>query len=106
MMQTITDIIAALAHSLGNISAIIAALVILIKPLREWFFGLGTIKEGVKCLLRRDMLAAYYRHQGEQQIRQHEYENFVFEYAAYKALKGNSFIDKIYSEIKEWEVVS
>lgn len=27
-------------------------------------------------------------------------------YEAYKALKGNSFIDKIYSEVKEWEVVT
>lgn len=106
MMQTITNIISVIAHNLSNISAIIAALVILIKPLREWFFGLGTIKEGVKCLLRRDMLSAYYRHQSDQKIRQHEYENFVFEYAAYKALKGNSFIDKIHDEIKEWEVVS
>ena len=27
-------------------------------------------------------------------------------YEAYKALKGNSFIDKIYKEIQEWEIVS
>jgi hypothetical protein len=27
-------------------------------------------------------------------------------YEAYKALKGNSFIDRIYEEVKEWEIVS
>jgi hypothetical protein len=27
-------------------------------------------------------------------------------YEGYKALKGNSFIDKIYGEIKTWEVIS
>jgi hypothetical protein len=26
-------------------------------------------------------------------------------YEAYKSLKGNSFIDKIYNDIKDWEVV-
>ena len=33
-----------------------------------------------------------------------EYENFIYLYEAYKALKGNSFIDKIYAEVKEWDV--
>lgn len=39
-------------------------------------------------------------------IRQYEFENFIFLYEAYKALKGNSFIDKIYEEVKDWEVVT
>ena len=39
-------------------------------------------------------------------MRQYEYENFVYLYEAYKALKGNSFIDKIYKEVQEWEVIT
>mgnify|MGYP003297251069 CR=1 FL=1 len=39
-------------------------------------------------------------------IRQYEYENFVLLYEAYKALKGNSFIDKIYKEVQTWKVIS
>lgn len=52
------------------------------------------------------MLRIYYHHKETEKIRQYEYENFIYLYEAYKALKGNSFIDKIYSEVKEWEIVS
>lgn len=52
------------------------------------------------------MLRIYYRHKDSEKIRQYELENFVFLYKAYKALKGNSFIDKIYNEVMSWEVIS
>lgn len=90
----------------GSITGIVAALVLLIKPLREWVLGTKAIREGQKCLLRHNMLHIYYKHHDEKQIRQYEYEDFIYQYKAYKAQKGNSFIDKIYSEIQEWEVVS
>ena len=64
------------------------------------------ISNGTKCQLRSEMLRIYYHHQESKQIRQYEYENFVMLYEAYKALKGNSFIDKIYSEVKTWEIVT
>ena len=63
------------------------------------------IAEGVKCLLRSKMLETYYRNQEAQSMRQYEKENFVLLYAAYKALKGNSFIDDIHSEVKGWKIV-
>ena len=59
-----------------------------------------------RCQLRSEMLRIYYRHQQTGVIRQYEYENFVMLYQAYKALKGNSFIDKIYKEVQSWTVVS
>ena len=62
--------------------------------------------EGVKCLLRSDMLHIYYRHKDAEQIRQYEYENFIMLYEAYKALGGNSFIDKIYKEVSTWEIIT
>lgn len=64
------------------------------------------ILNGLKCLLRSEMLRTYYHHKETETIRQYELENFVFLYKAYKALKGNSFIDKIYNEVMEWEVKS
>lgn len=64
------------------------------------------IANGTKCQLRSEMLRIYYHHQDTKQIRQYEYENFVMLYEAYKALKGNSFIDKIYSEVKTWTIVT
>lgn len=73
------------------------------------------ILNGLKCLLRSEMLRIYYSHKEKAEaegkdtivIRQYALENFVFLYKAYKALKGNSFIDKIYKEVmEEWEVIS
>lgn len=68
--------------------------------------GIIRIANGQKCLLRSEMLVIYYHNRESKTIRQYEYENFVMLYQAYKALKGNSFIDKIYAEVKTWEVVT
>ena len=64
------------------------------------------IRKGQLCQLRSEMLRIYYHHRESEEIRQYEYENFVLLYEAYKSLKGNSFIDKIYSEVKSWEIVT
>lgn len=61
---------------------------------------------GMRCLLRSDMLTIYYRHKETETIRQYELENFILLYKAYKALKGNSFIDKIYKEVMSWKVIT
>lgn len=61
---------------------------------------------GVKCQLRSDMLHIYYQYKDVKKIRQYELENFIYLYKAYKALHGNSFIDKIYKEVmNEWETI-
>ena len=64
------------------------------------------IANGTKCQLRSEMLRIYYNNRDTGKIRQYEYENFVMLYEAYKALKGNSFIDKIYEEVHSWEIIS
>lgn len=64
------------------------------------------IANGTRCQLRSEMLRIYYHNRGSGEIRQYEFENFVMLYEAYKALKGNSFIDKIYKEVASWEIVS
>ena len=64
------------------------------------------IANGTKCQLRSEMLRTYYHNRESEKIRQFEYENFVMLYEAYKALRGNSFIDKIYEEVHSWEVIS
>lgn len=61
---------------------------------------------GMKCQLRSDMLHIYYQYKDSKEIRQYEFENFVYLYKAYKALGGNSFIDKIYKEVMSWEVIT
>lgn len=90
----------------SGIGSIIALLVLLIKPVRERVLGLNDIREGQKCQLRSDMLRTYYKHKDTDKIRQYEYENFLYEYKAYKALGGNSFIERIKREVDTWEVLT
>lgn len=80
----------------------IGVLLGVIVPVIVWIMK---IANGQKCQLRSEMLRIYYRNRETRVIHQYEYENFVFLYEAYKALKGNSFIDKIYKEIQEWDIV-
>lgn len=95
-----------LAEIAGAITGIAACVLLVAKPFRNKVLGLDDIKEGQKCLLRSEMLRIYYHHRESGKIRQYEYENFIYLYEAYKALGGNSFIDHIYKEVQEWEVVS
>lgn len=90
----------------SGICSILTLLTLLAKPVRERLFGMSAIREGQKCMLRADMLATYYKHREQKRIRQYEYENFLYEYKAYKALRGNSFIDRIEREVAGWEIVT
>jgi hypothetical protein len=91
MTMTVETIIALLGEAVGLVIAFLV-------------WG-KKIANGQKCQLRSDMLSIYYRNLEMEEIRQYEYENFVYMYEAYKALKGNSFIDKIYEEVKTWKVI-
>ena len=70
------------------------------------FVFVCNVARGVKCQLRSEMLHIYYTHKDTCKIRQYELENFIFLYKAYKSLRGNSFIDKIYKEVLTWEVIT
>lgn len=94
------------AQIASAITGIAAALILVIKPLRDRVLGIKKINEGHKCLLRSDMLRTYYKNREAKTIRQYEYENFLMEYDAYRALHGNSFMVKIKHEISEWEVLT
>lgn len=87
------------ATLIGEIGVLLGAIV----PV---FVLIIKIMNGQKCQLRSEMLQIYYHNKDTGKIRQYEYENFVYLYEAYKALKGNSFIDKIYKEVQRWEIVT
>ena len=99
------DIIKEIANVASAISTILLLLIMLVKPLRNICFGRKDLQEGLKCILRADMLRVYYKHLDEQKIHQHEYENFMYEYKAYKTLKGNSFVEHIKNEVETWSVI-
>ena len=92
--------------SLTTIATLIGEIGVLLGVIVPVLVKIGKISNGTKCQLRSEMLRIYYHHHEEETIRQYEYENFVYLYEAYKALHGNSFIDKIYNEVKKWEIVS
>ena len=100
------EILTLLSQICSCVTGAAAALMLLVRPLRDRITGANRLREGQKCLLRSSMLRTYYRNRAAQTIRQYEYENFICEYRAYKALKGNSFIDKVYDEVKRWEVIA
>lgn len=95
-----------IARYAGYMTGIFSALVLFVRPVREWLFGQKAEREAIRCLLRAEMLSTYYKDKDDEKIRQYDKENFVLSYKAYKALKGNSFIDDINETVKKWEVIT
>lgn len=97
-MSELEQITAVIAF-IGEIVALVSMVVPMMARMRK-------LSNGTKCQLRSEMLHIYYRNIDDGKIRQYEYENFVMLYEAYKALGGNSFIDRIYEAVKEFEIVT
>lgn len=91
--------------NLTTLVTLVGEIGVLLGTIIPIFVSIKKISNGTKCQLRSEMLRIYYRHLEEQKIRQYEYENFIALYEAYKTLGGNSFIDKIYEEIKKWTII-
>ena len=91
---------------LTMIITLIGEISVLIGVITPVIISIKKISNGTKCQLRSEMLRIYYHNRDDKMIRQYEYENFVYLYEAYKALKGNSFIDRIYSEVKTWKIMT
>ena len=88
-----------------DICSIATCAALVIKPVREWLMGTEAIREGQRCLLRAEIVRMYYRHQDEKCWKEFEYKLEEQCYKAYKALKGNSFIDHIHAEMQKWEII-
>lgn len=99
------EIVKAIADHFGDSCQIITCGAILIKPARDWIMGTEAIKEGQRCLLRAEIVRMYYRHKEDRALREFEFKLLEQCYKAYKILKGNSFIDHIYQEMMEWEII-
>ena len=91
--------IADIVTIIGEITVLLGVIIPVINAIRK-------IMVGTKCQLRSEMLRTYYHNRESGKIRQFEYENFVMLYESYKALKGNSFIEKIYKEVQSWEIIT
>ena len=91
---------------LNPITTLITEIGILISAILPCVAVILCLVNGMKCLLRDAMLRIYYHNKDAEKIRQYEKENFILLYKAYKALRGNSFIDDIYKEVRTWEVIT
>lgn len=91
--------------NIAELTALAAELVALIGVIITGIVSITKVFDGQRCLLRSEMLKIYFKHQQDKALRQYEYENFFLLYTAYKKLKGNSFIDKVAEEVKEWRIV-
>ena len=90
---------------IADAMTVLAFIGILCKPIREKVLGTKDTAEGVKCLLRQKLVELYYEHLDDKTLREYEFRNMIYCYKAYKALKGNSFVDKIYNEMSIWQII-
>lgn len=87
------------------VCSIATLLALLIKPVREWMFGMESVREGQRCLLRAEIVRIYYRNLDSRTLREYEFKNLESCYAAYVKLHGNSFVTHIYNEMQTWDVI-
>ena len=93
-----------------------AVFVVISKPCRNWL--LGAKKEEARekekadvrnktytCMLRSMITSVYYKYRDTKQIPEYEFENLEQLYTQYKMLGGNSFVEKIWSEVQGWKVI-
>lgn len=96
--------------------ALVTLSMFIIRPFREFVLGTRKVRkkeeqeaanerESVKCLLRNDIVCIYFAKRANCQLHQYEFENLSLLYAAYKRMGGNSFVDRIWEEIQEWEIL-
>lgn len=94
-----------IADHAGDICQIVTCGAILIKPVREWLLGTKDMRDGQRCLLRDAIMQIYREHKETRRLSEYEYRHLEYCYKAYKRLGGNSFIDHIYAEMQEWEII-
>ena len=110
------EIILTMAAIFQGLAAAATFVVFFVKPVRHWFLGLkerraeraeddAAERESVKCLLRSEIVRIYYANRERRRLHSFEYENVAMLYHAYKEMGGNSFVDRIWEQIQEWDII-
>lgn len=63
------------------------------------------LRISARDVLREKIMAIYHKNKTTRTLSEYEKEALVQYYKDYKALKGNSYIDKRYSRMDKWDVV-
>lgn len=109
------NILQIISLCLSIVTGSFTALTLISAPFRKWLLNNKREKEKEnadeeerketdRCLLRDRIAATYFKHHKECEMRQYEYENVARLYRQYKKLNGNSFVDKIWNEMQDWNI--
>lgn len=63
------------------------------------------LAESAKDVLREKIMAIYHKNKRTRQMEEHEKEALTQYYKDYKAIGGNSYIDKYWARMKTWDVI-
>lgn len=63
------------------------------------------LAESAKDVLREKIMAIYHKNKRARQMEEHEKEALAQYYKDYKAIGGNSYIDKYWTRMKTWDVI-
>ena len=102
-MTTVQNIVTVLGL-LMTVGGILGGIFATFKSLNK---KVAVFEEGLKCLLRSDIMAIYYRHCDDEEptLREYERKNLDALYASYEAHHGNSFVSDLYNnEMRHWRV--
>lgn len=69
-----------------------------------WAF-IQSLREGVKCTLRNDILAIYDKCKDKKEITRYQLQSVNYSYDVYKKFKGNSFVDDIVKILNKFNIV-
>jgi hypothetical protein len=58
-----------------------------------------------KDVLREKIMQMYFKNKADKTLTLHEKEALDQYYKDYKAINGNSYIDKYYGRMKKWQVI-
>ena len=68
-----------------------------------WAF-IQSIRKGIKCTLRNDILNIFDRCKEKKEITRYQLQSIKYSYDVYKKLKGNSFVDDIVEKVSEYKI--
>ena len=69
-----------------------------------WGF-VKSIRKGIMCTLRNDILDIFDRCKEKQEITHYQLQSIKYSYDVYKKLKGNSFVEDIVEKVNHFKIV-
>lgn len=77
----------------------------ILKELEHIKKELNNQKKANQCSLRTDITKLYYDNIQNKSLKQYEKQMLIKTYEAYKDEDGNTYIDSIYKEMSDWQVI-